>query len=126
MILKLGIPKPEFRTPSGVYSNHSNWNYVRQIVIKSITRWTDQSRRYNRHKYTAPIEISKEVMLEQPVYSNYKTSPLRDGFSFEAEDVKKGVTVTAASYINGYFGEPISYTYILDAELFSASFPLFH
>ena len=70
-------------------------------------------------KYTAPIEISKEVMLEQPLYSNYKTSPLRDGFSFEAEDVKKAVTVTASSYINGYFGEPISYTYVLDTELFS-------
>ena len=78
----------------------------------------------NSKCYVTPIEISKKLMFGLEINSNVQTSPLREGFSFTSEEVKKAVTVTAASYINDQFSEPVSTTYILDSTLFKSALPV--
>lgn len=121
---EIGIPYPEFRKPGGVYAEPFELE-LRTAKNHQIYYTLDGSKpTLKSTQYTEPIKISKEVMLAQPMISNYQTSPLRDAFSFEPEEVKKAVTVTAASYIGGNFGTPLSYTYILDEELFKSGLPV--
>lgn len=69
-------------------------------------------------KYEEPIDISKDLMYDVPLISNYKTSNLRDGYSFLPSEIKKGITITAAaSKDGGDYSDPVTATYILDAEL---------
>ncbi|AOV08758.1 CotH kinase family protein [Sporosarcina ureilytica] len=121
---EIPIPKPTFRVQSGIYTEPFELE-LRTAEYHQIYYTLDGSKpTIKANKYTGPIEISKELMLEQPINANHKTSPLRDGFSFEPEDVKKAITVTAASYIKGEFSESISQTYILDEDLVNRNLPI--
>lgn len=118
------IPQPEFRKPSGVYAEAFELE-LRTAKRHQIYYTLDGSKpTLKSHKYTDPIEISDRVMLEQPMISNYQTSPIKEAFSFKPEEVKKAVTVTASSYIHGQLSKPLSYTYILDKELFNSKLPV--
>lgn len=120
----IAIPKTEFRKPSGVYAEPFELE-LRTAKHHQIYYTLDGSQpTLKSNKYIEPIMINEEIMLAQPMISNYQTSPLKEAFSFTPEDIKKAVTVTAASYINGQFGTSLSYTYILDKELFTSNLPV--
>lgn len=118
------IITPEFRTASGVYENP----FMLELRTAKGHRiyYTLDGSMPNLHspRYTDPIEISRDVMMEQPVYSNIKTSPLKDSFSFSSEEVKKAVTVTAVSSLDDVLSEPVSSTYIIEPNVFDAQLPV--
>ena len=118
------IVTPEFRTQSGVYEEPFMLE-LRTAKGHQIYYTLDGSMpNFHSPRYTEPIEISRDVMLEQPIYSNIKTSPLKDAFSFAPEQVKKAVTVTAVSSLENVLSEPISSTYIIEPNVFDAKLPV--
>lgn len=118
------IVSPEFRTPSGVYEEPFMLE-LRTAKSHQIYYTLDGSTpNLQSMQYTEPIEISRDVMIAQPVYANYKTSPLREGFSFTPEQVKKAITVTAVSNLDGVISDPVSSTYIIESDLFDSQLPV--
>lgn len=122
---KIPIPVPEFRVPSGIYTEPFELELrtaKRHQIYYTLDGSMPNLQSYQYEEET--IKISEEMMFEQPINANHKTSSLREGFSFESKDIKKAITVTAASYIEGVFSEPVSQTYILDDSLFANGLPV--
>lgn len=118
------IPKPEFHVQSGVYTEPFQLELRTEENHQIYYTLDGSNPTIQSNEYQGPIDISKELVEQGQVYANYETTPLREAFSFEAGEVKKAVTVTAASYIGGNFSKSSSQTYILDESLFDSELPV--
>lgn len=121
---EIPIPTPVFRTASGIFKDPFELD-LRTEKAHLIYYTLDGSMpTVKSHRYRGPFEVSEKMALDQEVHANIQTSPFKEPFSFEPEDVKKAVTVTAASYYKGTFSKPVSRTYIFDERLFDSELPV--
>lgn len=127
---EIDIPKPLLHTESGVYDESFQLEIEADEGLEVYYTLDGSLPTANANKYEGPIEISKEVMLEVPLISNHQTSSQEEALTFEPEEVKRAITVTAvSSYKSGKspareFSKPVSATYILEPDLFSSSLPV--
>lgn len=121
---EIPIPKPTFRMKSGVYTEPISVELRTAKAHKIFYTLDGSMPTAKSERYKKPIELTKEMMFEQPINANTQTSIQRDGFNFKPEDVKKAITITAASYQSGKFGEPVSQTYILTDDLVTGDLPI--
>lgn len=127
---EIDIPKPLLHAESGVYDRPFQLEIETDEDLEIYYTLDGSLPNANANKYEGPIEISREAMLEIPLISNHQTSSQEEALTFEPEEVKRAVTVTAvSSYKKGKspareFSKPVSATYILEPDLFSSSLPV--
>ncbi len=118
-------PKPTFSKASGVYKD-SFLLELKAADGHEIYYTLDGSKPTKAsYHYTTPIKISLQLITDQKVLSNVKTSPLQEGLSFSFEEVQKAVVVTAVSADGAdRFSASVSCTYVLDPSLFESGLPV--
>lgn len=114
---EIGISAPSFSVQSGAYEESFHLEFEEEDGVEVYYTLDGSKPNVNSNKYDSPIEISSDALYNQPIYSNTKTSPHREGFSFDPTDVKKAIVVTAVSYKDYEYSDPVSSTYILDPDL---------
>lgn len=120
-----GIPKPVFKQNSGVYNQPFKVELETDDDYDIYYTLDGSIPKPSSTKYEGPIELSEELMHQVPIISNHKTSPLREGYSFEPGEVKKAITITAiATKKWKNYSDPVTATYILDESLFNSSLPV--
>lgn len=121
---EIPIPQPTFDVQSGLYTEPFELG-LRTAKHHQIYYTLDGSApSVKSHRYRGPFEISERLMLEQKMNANEKTSPLKEAFSFEPREVKKAITVTAASFDGERLSQTVSHTYIFDESLFDSQLPV--
>ncbi|WP_301109040.1 CotH kinase family protein [Sporosarcina sp.] len=121
---EISLPVATALTPSGIYKEPFDLELRTAKKHRMFYTLDGTIPTLHSKEYDGPIKINQETLLEQPLYSNYQTTPLQSPFNFKPEEVKKAITVTAVSVVDGKFSKPANFTYILDPQLAEANLPI--
>lgn len=122
---EIPIPEVYFKTQTGVYEEPFELWLATEEHHQIYYTLDGSNPTVKSHKYDSPIIVSPDLLKDIDVLSNIKTSPIPYTSPFyEKNEISEGVVITAASYVDGQFGKPVSHTFLFSEQLFERELPV--